>query len=213
MVYTDMERRAEIRRRVLVEQVSQRQILRETGMHWKTLQKILEHSEPPGYRRQVAITKPKIGPFLDRVQQILEDDRRVPRKQRHTAKRIFERIQQEGYTQVKEAVREIKQKGREVFVPLIHRPGEAQVDFGFALVNVAGVLWKLPFFVMTLPYSDAIFVQVYERISTEIYWDAHRRAFEFFDGVPVRITYDNDRDYLWTRLHLLFMQVGDGRGR
>ncbi len=168
-----MEQWAEIRRRVLVEQVSQRQILRETGMHWKTLQKILEHSEPPGYRRDVPFSKPKIGPFLDRIRQILEDDRRVPRKQRHTAKRIFERIQQEGYTggytQVKEAVREIKQTSREVFVPLIHCPGEAQVDFGFALVNVNGRLRKLPFFVMTLPYSDAIFVQVYERISTEIY--------------------------------------------
>ena len=192
-MYTDMEQWAEIRRRVLVEQVSQRQILRETGMHWQTLQKILGHSEPPGYRRDVPFSKPKIGPFLDRIRQILEDDRRVPRKQRHTAKRI----QQEGYTggymQVKEAVREFKQKGREVFVPLIHRPGEAQVDFGFALVNVAGHLRKLPFFVMTLPYSDAIFVQVFERISTEIYWEAHRRAFEFFDGVPIRITYDNDR--------------------
>jgi transposase len=192
-----MEQWSEIRRRVLVEQVSQRQILRETGMHWKTLQKILQHSEPPGYRRQVPFSKPKIGPFLDRIRQILEDDRRVPRKQRHTAKRIFERIQQEGYsggyTQVKEAAREIKQQSREVFVPLIHRPGEAQVDFGFALVNVNGRLRKLPFFVMSLPYSGAIFVQVYERSSTEIYWDAHRRAFEFFDGVPVRITYDNDR--------------------
>jgi transposase len=192
-----MEQWAEIRRRVLVEQVSQRQILRETGMHWKTLRKILAHSEPPGYRREVSFSKPKIGPFLDRIRQILEEDRRVPKKQRHTAKRIFERIQQEdytgGYTQVKEAVREIKQKGQEVFVPLIHRPGEAQVDFGFALVNVAGRLRKLPFFVMTLPYSGAIFVQVYERMSTEIYWDAHRRAFEFFDGVAVRITYDNDR--------------------
>ncbi len=61
------------------------------------------------------------------------------------------------------------------------------------MVNVNGRLRKLPFFVMTLPYSGAIFVQVYERMSTEIYWDAHRRAFEFFDGVPVRITYDNDR--------------------
>ncbi len=192
-----MEQWAEIRRRVLVEQVSQRQILRETGMHWKTLRKILAHSEPPGYRRDVPFSKPKIGPFLDRIRQILEDDRRVPKKQRHTAKRIFERIQQEGYTggytQVKEAVREIKQTSREVFVPLIHRSGEAQVDFGFALVNVNGRLRKLPFFVMTLPYSGAIFVQVYERMSTEIYWDAHRRAFEFFDGVPVRITYDNDR--------------------
>ncbi len=64
-MYTDMEQRAEIRRRVLVEKVSQRQILRETGMHWKTLQKILEHSKPPGYRRDVPFSKPKVGPFLD----------------------------------------------------------------------------------------------------------------------------------------------------
>ena len=98
MVYTDMEQWAEIRRRVLVEQVSQRQILRETGMHWKTLQKILQHSELPGYQRDVPFSKPKIGPFLNRIRQILENDRRIPRKQRHTAKRIFERIQQEGYT-------------------------------------------------------------------------------------------------------------------
>ena len=87
--------------------------------------------------------------------------------------RFFERIQQKGYpggyTQVKEAVRELKQTSQEVFVPLIHRPGEAQVDFGYALVNVDGQLRKLPFFVMTLPYSDAMFVQVFERISTEIY--------------------------------------------
>ena len=95
-----MEQWAEIRRRVLVEQVSQRQILRETGMHWKTLQKILQHSEPPGYRREISFSKPKIGPFLDRIRQILEDDRCISRKQRHTAKRIFERIQQEGYTGV-----------------------------------------------------------------------------------------------------------------
>jgi len=60
-----MEQWAEIRRRVLVEQVSQRQILRETGMHWKTLRKILQHSEPPGYRREVPFNKPKIGPFGD----------------------------------------------------------------------------------------------------------------------------------------------------
>ncbi len=192
-----MEQWAEIRRRVLVEQVSQRQILRETGMHWKTLRKILEHSGPPGYRREVPFNKPKLGPFLDRIRQILEEERGVPKKQRHTAKRIFERIQKEGYpgkyTQVKEAVHELKQKSREVFVPLVHRPGEAQVDFGYALVNVAGRLRKLPFFVMTLPYSDALFVQVFERISTEIYWEAHRRAFEFFGGVAWRITYDNDR--------------------
>jgi len=59
-----MQQWAQIRRRVLVEQVNRRQILCETGMHWKTLQKILQHSEPPGYRRDVPFSKPKIGPFL-----------------------------------------------------------------------------------------------------------------------------------------------------
>ena len=85
----DMLQWAEIRRRVLVDGVSKRQILRETGMHWTTLEKILRHSEPPGYRTDTPRAKPKLGPYLDRIAQILEDDKHAPRKQRHTAKRIF----------------------------------------------------------------------------------------------------------------------------
>ena len=197
-MYTDMEQWATIRRRVLVEGVSKRQILRETGMHHRTLEKILSYSSPPGYRQEGARPKPKIGPFVARIEQILEEDRRVHRKQRHTAKRIFERLRDEesysgGYTQVKVAVRTLRRVKREVFVPLSHRPGEAQVDFGHAGVNVDGVLRKLPYFVMALPYSDAFFVQVFERICTETWWEGHRRAFEFFGGVPWRISYDNDR--------------------
>jgi len=100
--------------------------------------------------------KPKIGPFLERIGEILESDRALPKKQRHTAKRIYERIKEEGYqgkyTQVKEAVRELKRQSREVFMPLIHRPGEAQVDFGFALAKVSGELRQVLFFVMALPY-------------------------------------------------------------
>ena len=97
-VYTDMEQWTAIRRRVLVEGVSKRQVLRETGMHWTTLEKILCQSEPPGYRLRQCRRRPKLGPFLPRIGQILEDDKGVPRKQRHTAKRIFERLQEEGYT-------------------------------------------------------------------------------------------------------------------
>ena len=93
-----MEQWAAIRRRVLVEGVSKRQILRETGMHWTTLEKILSHSRPPGYRLKQARRKPKLGPFLPRIRQILEDDKTAPRKQHHTAKRIFERLRAEGYT-------------------------------------------------------------------------------------------------------------------
>src|SRR5262249_5240858 len=128
---------ADIRRRVLVENVSKRQILRETGIHWRTLEKILAHPEPPAYRAPASRARPKLGPYLDRIGQILEQDKGCPRKQRHPAKRIFDRIAAEGYpggyTAVKKAVREFERVHREVFVPLIHRPGEAQVDFGYAL--------------------------------------------------------------------------------
>jgi hypothetical protein len=60
-------------------------------------------------------------------------------------------------------VRGLKRKNSEVFVPLTHRPGEAQVDFGHALFKLNGVLVKRPYFVMVLPYSDAFFVQVFAR--------------------------------------------------
>ena len=94
-MYRDMEEWTEIRLRVLNEEASKREILREKGMHWKTLQKILSYSEPPGYRMRVERPKPKIGPFLQRISEILEGDKEVPKKQRHTAKRIYERIKEE----------------------------------------------------------------------------------------------------------------------
>ena len=196
-MYREMKNWADIRFQVLREEKSKRSVLRETGMHWTTLEKILQHSEPPGYRLSKARPKPRIGPFLDRIAGILESDKQIPKKQRHTAKRIYERIREEGYqgkyTQVKEAVSRIRRHTREVFMPLIHRPGEAQVDFGEALAKVNGVLRKVHFLVMALPYSDAFFVVAFERECTETWWEGHVRAFESFGGVPVRITYDNSR--------------------
>jgi transposase len=195
-VYNDMDQWTKIRKKVLVEGVSKRQVMEEEGIHWETLQKILAHSEPPGYQMNRERPQPKVGPFLGRIKQILEDDKHTHKKQRHTAKRIFERLRKEdgytgGYTQVKKAVRGIKHRNSEVFVPLTHRPGEAQVDFGHALVKLNGVLVKRPYFVMALPYSDAFFVQIFERESTEFVWEGHIRAFEYFGGVPSRISYDN----------------------
>jgi len=192
-----MEQWSEIRRRVLVEGVSRRQIIRETGMHWETLQKILAHSEPPGYRQQRARPRKKLGPYMPRIEAILREDMALPRKQRHTAKRIWERLRAEGfvggYSIVKEAVRELTQGREEVFVPLIHRPGEAQVDYGEALVKMNGRLRKVAFLVMALPYSDADFVMAFERECTETFWEGHVQGFEFFGGVPWRITYDNSK--------------------
>lgn len=196
-MYTAMEWWTKIRLEVLRGETSKRAILRREKIHWETLKKILHYPEPPGYRSNKPRHKPKLGPFLERIVQIIEDDKAVSKKQRHTSKRIYERLKAEGYrggcTQVKEAVREIKRVSQEVFMPLVHRPGEAQVDFGFAVAKLAGVLRKITFFVMVLPHSDAFFVMAFERECTETYWEGHARAFEFFGGVPNRISYDNSK--------------------
>jgi transposase len=191
-----MEKWCEIRQRVLRDGESIRQIQRETGLHFETVKKILGHPSPPAFQTP-ARAKPKLGPYLDLIAAIVRADRDLPRKQRHTAKRIFERLREAGYrggyTQVKEAVRLIKRRSQEVFVPLIHEPGEAQVDFGYALVKMAGQLRKVAFFALVLPCSDAMFIAAYPRECTETFQDGHVRAFRFFDGVPKRILYDNAR--------------------
>ena len=197
-MFTDMDKWAEIRRLVFVEGKSKRSVCQQFGIHWDTLSKILEHSEPPGYRLRKPRHKRKIGPYLGVIDEILRLDQDVHRKQRHTKKRIFERLRKEygylgGYTAVKEVVRERQRQGREVFMPLIHPPGEAQVDFGFADVIHNGQTTKVALFVMTLLYSDAIFCCVFPRECTEAFMDGHRRAFDFFGGVPKRISYDNSK--------------------
>ena len=196
-MYTDMEWWTKVRLEVSRGEKSKRGVLRDERIGWATLKKILEYSEPPGYRLREARPKLKIGPYLERIAQIIEEDKSLPKKQRHTAKRIYERIREMGYegkyTQVKDAVRELVRLKQEVFMPLIHRPGEGQVDFGHALAKVSGALKKVVFFVMALPYSDVFFVMAFERECTESYWEGHVRAFESFGGVPNRISYDNSK--------------------
>jgi transposase len=197
-VYTDMENWAEIRRRVLADGLSGRAACREYKIHWKTLKKVLDNPEPPGYRR----TKPRrpsiLDPLLPVVHQILEDDKTAPKKQRHTARRIFDRLKAEhgylgGLTIVKDAVRAWRLATAEVFVPLAHPPGEAQADFGHAEVVLDGQTAKVAVFVMTMPYSDAVFACTFPRECTEAFLEGHVRAFEFFGGVPRRISYDNSK--------------------
>ena len=191
-----MQQWMEIRRRVLVEGVSKRQVCRETGLHWDTLNKMLEHPEPPGYRRSKPPSS-KLDDYRPTIERILQADKQLPKRQRHTAKRIYERLCDEGftggYTIVKDAVRQLRDRNQEVFVPLSHAPGEAQVDFGQALVKMAGVLRKVAFFAMVLPYSDAMLIVAFERECTETFWEGHVRAFAFFGGVPHHIRYDNSK--------------------
>ena len=93
-----------------------------------TVDKALAFSVPPGYRRTAPIKRPKLDGFTEIIDAWLEADKTVPRKQRHTAKRIFERLRDEhgftgGYTIIKDYVRERERRGQEMFVPLAHPPG------------------------------------------------------------------------------------------
>jgi transposase len=110
-VHTEVDWWTKIRLEVSREESSKREILRREGIGWDTSKKILKHSEPPGYRLKEPRPKPKIGPYLEQIAQIIEEDKVLPKKQRHTAKRIYNRIREMGYeggyTQVKEAVREL----------------------------------------------------------------------------------------------------------
>lgn len=128
----------------------------------------------------------------------MQEDLSRNRKQRHTAKRIFERLRDEhgfsgGYTTVKNYVREHSRRSREMFVPLAHAPGHAQADFGEAMVVIGGVEQKAHFFALDLPHSDACFVRAYPAAVSEAWVDGHVHAFAFFGRVPQSVLYDNDR--------------------
>ena len=125
------------------EGMSVREASRVFGLHRDTVRKMLTYSAPPGYRRQNPPRRPKLEPFTGVINRILEDDLGRPRKQRHTAKRIFERLRDEyrfdgQYTIVKDYVREHRRRSQEMFVPLSHAPGHAQCDLGEALVVIGG---------------------------------------------------------------------------
>ena len=104
---------------------------------------MLAFSVPPGYRRRRPPARPKLDPFTGIIDGILAEDEGRPRKQRHTSKRIFERLRDEhgyagGITIVKDYVLARRLRQREVFVPLRHDPGHVQADFGEAQAEIAG---------------------------------------------------------------------------
>src|SRR5271156_6443204 len=178
--------------------MSEREAARQFGLARETRRKMLRGSVPPGYRRQQPARRPKLDAWTGAIDQILEDDKAEGRKQRHTAKRIFERLRDEhaytgGYTIVKDYVRLRKLSQREMFVPLAHPPGDAQADFGEAMVVIAGVGRKAHYLAMDLPQSDDCFVMAFPAETTEAFLEGHTHAFAYFGGVPRTILYDNTK--------------------
>src|SRR5947209_18049088 len=139
---------ARVRHACRVEGLSEREAARRFGLHRNAVRKMLAFSVPPGYRRTKPAARPKLDPFTSIIDGILEADGSAPPKQRHTAKRIYERLRAEhgyagGHTSVKDYVREQQARAQEVFVPLVHPPGHAQVDFGEAVAVIGGVRQKI----------------------------------------------------------------------
>jgi len=200
-----------IRRKHFVEGLSIRAISRQLGHSRKSIRKALTHATPPGYRRSEPAAAPVMGKVSGMVDAWLEQDRRRPPKQRHTARRVYERLRDEhGFTgsasTVRRYVAKLKATGQEVFMPLQFDPGEeAQVDWHSGWIVENGAERKVQFFCMRPCYSKASFVTAYEHADLTSFLDGHVRAFEYFGGVPRRLAYDNLRSAV--------THVGKGKAR
>jgi transposase len=191
----------QIRRDREFEGLSLHALARKYGVHRRTVRQALESPVPPARKRPEGRPAPKLGEWRELIDSWLIGDRSVPRKQRHTAKRIFERLRDEhgvevSERQVRRYVRERRQAlGElvdEVFVPLCAEPGaEAEVDWGEAIAVIAGIATRVYLFLMRSCFSGACFVQAHTRENQQAFLEGHVAAFEFFGGVFGLVRYDN----------------------
>lgn len=193
-----VNKKEEIRRAHYIEGKSIRQIQREMGYHRETIRKALEGGEVPRY----ALREPRPSPVLDPVKPIIEqwlaEDQDRPAKQRHTAKRIHERLTTEyAFTGAESTVRRYvgqrrKQMRSQVFVPLDYEPGKlGQVDFGEAQVIIAGEQITVQLFCLRMGFSKLPFVTALPTQAQEAFLEGHVRAFDFLGAVPRVLVYDN----------------------
>jgi transposase len=192
----------EIRRAYHVEQKSIRAISREQGHHRRVVREAIAGTNPAPrhYRLSTPRSKPVVGQVVPIIAAWLDADQTAPRKQRHTAKRIFDRLVVEhGYAGKERAVRAYVHEWKQAqgqhgaaFLPLAYAPGaEAQCDWGEARVVIAGVEQTAHLFCLRLCYSLKPFVCAFPAARQECFFAGHVAAFAFLGGVPRRITYDN----------------------
>ncbi|HEX6025123.1 MAG TPA: IS21 family transposase [Solirubrobacter sp.] len=191
----------QIRRDWEFEGLSIHALARRHGVHRRTVRQALESPLPPARKRPEGRPAPKLGAWRDLIDSWLEADREAPRKQRHTAKRVHERLRDEHGVEVSERQvrRYVRQRRQalgelvdEVFVPLCVEPGaEAEVDWGQASVVLAGVPTTVHLLLMRACFSGACFVQAHTRESQQAFLEGHVAGFEFFGGVFGLVRYDN----------------------
>ncbi len=182
------------------EELSVRELARRFHVHRRDVRQALASPVPPE-RKVPERPAPSLDRWKPTIDGWLEADRTAPRKQRHTARRVWQRLGEEHGAQVGESTvrRYVAEVRRRMDVPLVevmvpqHHPlgEEAEVDFGTASVYVAGVLVDVSMFIMRLSASGRAYPRAYLNEAQEVFLDGHVRAFEHFGGVPKRIRYDN----------------------
>lgn len=177
-----------------------RAIAKELRHSRKTVRKVLELDDVREHRYDLKRAKPCLvtDPVKEIILQWLEEDKQRPVKQRHTARRIYERLVEEHGFQgaestIRRLVRHLRQdEPREVYIPLAFGLGlAAQFDWGEAQVILNGQPRRVYLFCMRLCASRVGFVMAFLHQHQEAFFEGHREAFEFFGGVPQRVIYDN----------------------
>ena len=207
-----VEDREQIRRAYFIEHKSMRQIARDLGHSRDTVKKAIESAESTTYTLGRPRKAPVLGPYKARIDELLAENERLPRKQRYTGHKIYQDIERDGYRGSESRVRSyIAQRRREkrkrkVYLPLEFDPGiDAQVDWGAAIAVIAKERVTVQLFIMRLCYSRKLFVKAFPAQKQEAFLDGHVQAFHHFQGVPQRITYDN--------LKVAVKRILEGRNR
>lgn len=195
-----MELFEQIRKARDAEHLGIRALERRFGVHRRTVRQALASAVPPP-RRQPDRVSPALGPWTRIIDDWLAADKTAPRKQRHTARRIWQRLVEEhGATLGESSVRRYVSAARrsrpielaKVNVVQAHLPGAgAEVDFGAFMAVIDGENLRLWMFCMRLSASGRGFHVAFAHQAQEAFLEGHRLAFAHFDGAPGRIRYDN----------------------
>lgn len=176
------------------------ELARMTGHSRNTVKKAIR-GEPWGYQERQHQPFPVLGPYLEIINGWLKKDKEQPKKQRHTARRIYNRLADErGYKGSESAVRHYVGMAKlllgvdapQAFIPCDPQAGyESEVDWGTAEAIIAGEQMRLKFFCMRSKYSGKHFIRFYPGERQQAFFDAHIQAFHFFGGVFPVLIYDN----------------------